>query len=188
MNRSMKKLIISAIAIVIIAVFSSVTLAYLLAETEPVINSLNAAVVACEVQESSFDGNVKKEVSIQNTGEVDSYIRAMVVATWMSEDGTKVAAQSPQAETDYTMIYATGTAWQRGADGFWYYTLPVAVGERTGILIESCEINEGATIPEGFYLSVEVIASAIQSTPATAVLEKWDSGVGNVDNGTLVIK
>ncbi len=188
MNYNKKKITIAVVVLVLTAVLSSVTLAFLLADTEPVINTLEGTRVACEVVEASFDGVTKTDVTVRNTGEVESYIRAMVVTTWMSEDGTKISAQTPQEGADYTLIYASDTAWKQSADGFWYYAAPVAVGESTEALIENCTLAENAAVWEGFYLSVEVVASAIQSTPAKAVTEKWSSGVSGVSGGTLIIK
>ncbi len=186
-NRKSKLLIISVV-ILILALISTVTIAFIVDRTEPVVNTFNYATVSCKVNEESFDGKVKNNVTIENNGEVESYIRAKVVVTWMSEDGTKVTAAKPQVNTDYTITYTDNAAWKLGSDGYWYYTLPVNVGDATATLINSCSLANGAVVPNGFYLSVEVVGSAIQSTPTNAVTEKWSGGVSGVSDGSLVIK
>ncbi len=106
----------------------------------------------------------------------------------MSADESMVTANKPQADKDYTITYTKNTAWKLGSDGYWYYTLPVNVGDATATLINSCSLANGAVVPNGFYLSVEVVGSAIQSTPTNAVTEKWSGGVSGVSDGSLVIK
>lgn len=199
------------LAVILVACFivSGVTLAYLFTGTESVENTFKSARVACEVIENGtdgsggFDGVEKTNVRIRNTGDVQSYIRAKVVVTWMSEDKKTVTASQPACGTDYAIEYVTdtneSTNWVLGADGYWYYTVPVNPdvngddvvdeGTETGILITSCKLNEGVTAPEGFYLSVEIIASSIQSVPTSVVAEQWSSGVSSVStDGSLMIK
>ena len=48
----------------------------------------------------------------------------------------------------------------------------------TPILIKSCKPNDGRN-PEGYALSVEILADAIQSEPAKAVKEAWGMTVQN---------
>ncbi len=176
-----------ALGAVLLVTASVATLAFLIDKTEPVDNTFNPALVACEVQEKSFDGYQKTDVTVMNTGEVKSYIRAKVVVTWMSSDGNRVTPKTPQLNDDYTMTFASNTDWELGADGYWYYKSPVDVGESTSVLIESCEVVDNAA-PDGFYLSVDILGQAIQSTPAQAVTEKWSGGVSGVDSdGKLVL-
>ena len=71
------------------------------------------------------------------------------------------------------MSLSENSGWLRGADGYWYYTIPVAPGASTGALIDECELMPGAEVPEGYHLAVEIISSAIQSSPAAVVQGKW---------------
>lgn len=172
---------------------SCLTLAYVFMRTEPVENTFDNSYVACDVLEngedgtSPFDGKVKTNVRIKNTGEVQSYIRAAVVVTWMSEDKSKVTAQKPVEDADYEITYKADTNWEKGSDGYWYYKIPVNVGTETANLIERCALKSGVTPPEGYYLSVEIVASSIQSTPISVVKDQWKSGVNDVNGTTLVI-
>lgn len=190
-RRRKQQSLIIAIAAVLCSIIACVTIAFVFTNTEPVENTFTDAYVACEVLET-FDGTTKTDVTVKNTGEVQSYIRAKVVVTWMSEDKTKVTALKPVDDTDYIITYAdevnSDTKWGKGSDGYWYYKLPVDVGKETEKLIESCSLKPGVTAPDGYYLSVEIVASSIQSTPTRVVAEQWDSGVSSVNGSMLIIK
>lgn len=182
-----------ALVSVICCIISGVTLAYVFTHTNPLVNTFDPSKVSCQVLEGedghTFDGETKTNVKIQNTGETDAYIRAAVVVTWMSEDEKTVTASVPQEGTDYSITYANDSGWLKGADDFWYYTSPVAVDGNTEVLVSDCHLSDTATIPEGFYLSVEIVASAIQSTPDYVVTQQWSSGVNSVGtDGTLNIR
>lgn len=189
-RRKQQSLIIAVVAI-LCSIIACATIAFVFTSTKPLENTFTDAYVACDVLET-FDGITKTDVTIKNTGEVQSYIRAKVVVTWMSDDKTKVTALKPIDDTDYIITYAdetnAATNWKKGSDGYWYYKLPVNVGKETEELIESCSLKDGITVPDGYYLSVEIVASSIQSTPPRVVTEQWDSGVNGVNGSTLIIK
>jgi len=189
-RRKQQSLIIAVVAI-LCSIIACATIAFVFTSTKPLENTFTDAYVACDVLET-FDGTTKTDVTIKNTGEVQSYIRAKVVVTWMSADKTKVTALKPVDDTDYVITYAdeinAATNWEKGSDGYWYYKLPVNVGKETEELIDSCYLKDGVTAPDGFYLSVEIVASSIQSTPTRVITEQWKSGVNGVDGTTLIIE
>ena len=151
--------------------------AYLSSRTEPVINEFVPAKVSCEVEET-FESGVKSEVAIRNTGNIDAYIRACVVVNFISADG-KILATAPQENTDY-MILWNSHGWIKGADGYWYHQKAVAPDNTTTVLIESASV---ISAPEGYRLDIQIVASAIQSEPHSAVQEAW--GITPV-NGELI--
>lgn len=172
-----KFIVVTALALLLFVTVGS-TLAYIFTKTEPVENTFNPSKVACAVVENNNpDENradivpnvsIKTNVQIKNTGDTDAYIRAAVVVNWMSEDGTKVWATKPVAgeDKDYTISYNLSNGWIDGGDGYYYYTQPVDPGDMTNILITSATQN--ATGPKGtdgtqYYLSIEIVASAIQA-------------------------
>lgn len=198
-SQKARKLLVCLTALLCMAFVGS-TIAFLVTQTGQVTNTFQGSKVACAVIENGtggtgeFDGKVKTNVRIQNTGDTQSYIRAKVVITWMSIDGNNVIAVKPVEGIDYAIEYAgkdsETTAWKLAADGYWYYTTPVNKEALTTNLIHSCSLNEGATVPEGYYLSVEIIVSAIQSTPTSVVTTQWSSngnGVTGVNETTLTI-
>ena len=64
----------------------------------------------------------KKTIKIKNTGQMDCYVRAKVLAG-----------------EQYT-IAAAGSGWSQGKDGYWYYANPVAPGSETEALVASIQV------------------------------------------------
>ena len=173
--------LIACLALICTAAVAT-TVAYIITKTESKENIMTPSKVACEVEET-FDGDIKTNVKVKNTGDTSAYIRAAVVVTWTSDDeNNKVSAITPVAGVDYEIIFAENVKWTLGSDGYWYYADAVDAKALTQTLIKSCSPVEGRT-PDGFVLSVEIVASAVQSSPAQAVKDAW--GV-DVNNGALV--
>ena len=170
-NRSFV-LVVSVLVLLVGIVGAS--LAYLTMKTPAVKNEFTYGKVSCEVEEDFRDG-VKKDVSIKNTGNIPAFIRVRLVFTWKDADGS-VYGTAPQAG-DYT-LEINEAGWKTDANGYYYCTQPVAAGKLTPILIKSCKPNDGRN-PEGYALSVEILADAIQSQPAKAVEEAWGMTVQN---------
>lgn len=175
-RRSKKKfftLLISYLLVLGLAVGG--TIAFITTQTDEKENTFTPARVSCEVTES-FDGTTKSNVAVKNTGNTDAYIRAAINITWMKDadaaDQT-VTARTPQQDVDYTIAYPSDSGWLKGADGYWYYPSPIAPNGATGKLIESCTQLANANAPAGYHLSVEIIASAIQSAPETVASAEW---------------
>ena len=176
MNRT-AVLFIAIILLISTAVGS--TVAFLATKTEPVENSFEYANVSCEVtQNRDTDGS--SIVQVKNTGTISAYIRAAVVANWIDADGN-IAASVPEGYS-YDLTCSSGS-WAQGNDGFFYYLLPVAPGALTEGSLLTCTV----TCPENpeYTLSVEVLAEAIQSTPASAVNEAWRAAVDG--SGMLIV-
>ena len=161
------KLVICLILLLMISVGG--TIAFVVTHTSEIRNTFTESVVKCEVDET-FKDNVKSNVSIKNTGDTTAYIRAFVNVTWMNESG-QVASVSPKS-TDYMIEYST-SGWLKGSDGYYYYSLPVQPNDKTAVLINSCRLLETASAPDGYYLSVEIVCSSIQSTPVSVVSNIW---------------
>ena len=195
-----KKLIITSV-ILLLLVAVGTTLAYVFTETEPVENTFIPSRVSCAVVENGKEpvsgslvniSDSKNNVQIQNTGDTDAYIRVAVTVNWMNADGTRVWAQKPIQNTDYTITYnLSENGWFDGGDGFYYYSKavsPTSPNNLTEILISNAALMSGVTAPVGtdntqYYLSIEIVASAIQSTPASTVSDQW--GVTVSDDGTI---
>ena len=175
--RKNKKLVllISVVAILILALTAGTTLAWLKSSSGPVVNTFEPAKVTSQVEEKTNNG-IKSEVKIRNTSNIDAYIRATVVINWVDKDGN-VAAQKPVKDTDYTISYASDTGWWE-RDGYYYYSSAVAPDHLTNELIKECTAVADKA-PEGYSLSVEIIADAIQSVPDKAVREAWNVTVAD---------
>ena len=181
-NRKSGKFAALLVSLVLITgVTVSGTLAFLIAETGNVTNTFTPSQVTTEVVEDiESDPTIKSDVYIKNTGDTEAWIRAAVVVTWQDGKGN-VYGKAPVKGADYTK-WDPGTNWITGADGFYYYTKPVAAGATTpNALIP--EISLIGNLPaDGYFLNVEIIGSGIQSKPADAFDTAWASSGLKVDD------
>ncbi|MBR6675746.1 MAG: hypothetical protein IKL24_00245 [Clostridia bacterium] len=162
-----------ALCVCLAAASVGVVYAYLMSETDTVSNDFEPAIVSCGVEEV-FENGVKSDVKVRNTGNTAAYIRAVVVVTFVDDEG-KVLAVSPVEGVDYNVTWAS-EGWKKGSDGFWYHAAAIEPDAVTSNLIETAF---AAQAPEGYSLNVQIIASAIQSEPATAVQEAWGIAPAN---------
>lgn len=171
----MNKLAILFIAVVMLigAVVGS-TVAFLVTKTAPVENKFTYASVSCTVSES-FNGTTKEKVQIQNTGTTDAYIRATYVVNWLNKDGSIAPVPQGTIPNGYTLSISENpdNAWTKGTDGYFYYLTPVAPGGLTDGSLVNCTVTYPQGVEPEYILSVEILASAIQSTPANAVTDAW---------------
>ena len=182
-KKKVSLLLVSLVLIAAIAVGS--TVAFIATSTEPITNIFNPANVTIDIDEK-FENGVKTDVQVKNTGNTDAFIRAQIVVTWKDADGNVSATKPVEGEDkDYTMTL-NETDWFLGSDGFYYCKTSVAPKGSTPALITECKKADGVTPPDGYDLSVEIIASGIQSTPDSAVTEAWK--VVSASNGTLTPK
>lgn len=147
------------------------TAAFLVTKTEPVEEAFAYAQVSCEVTRSG------SALAVQNTGTAQAYIRASYAVNWRDGEGY-IAAAAPE---DYSCDLEENPQWEKGEDGYFYYPAPVDPGGETPSLL-TCSVSR----PEEpvYTLSVEVVAEAIQSTPAEAAEDAW--GV-TVSDGKLTV-
>ena len=158
--------------LMLIGVAAGSTVAYLITKTDDVANTFEYGRVSCAVKED-FDGKTKKEnVHIQNTGNVNAYIRATVVVNWLDEDNNIVASVPEGYKCNLTVNTGGNSKWVQGKGGYYYYTSPVAPGESTEGSLLTCTVEYPDNNPE-YTLSVEILATAVQSEPASAVYNAW---------------
>ncbi|MBO5019226.1 MAG: hypothetical protein J6D52_01040 [Clostridia bacterium] len=172
MVKKIKKLNKKTVLLIVLCFFLAVCTvgsvwAYLNSRSETLANTFLPAKVECLVEEK-FENGIKSDVKVRNTGNIDSYIRATVIATFVSDDG-KVLAVSPKENVDYTVTWAN-SGWKQGQDGYWYYSDAVSPNNTTSNLIETASANSA---PDGFRLSIQIVASAIQVEPDNAVQTAW---------------
>ena len=160
--------LLTALTVLMLGVVGA-TVSYLITSTDPVTNTFEYAKVSCQVNET-FTGGVKSDVKIQNTGNIDAYIRAAVIVTWKNASGNVYG--QPVPTNAYTISY-NNTDWIQHDDGYWYCKDEVAANGSTPVLITKCEKTVKAAPPEGYDLSVEILADAVQSQPVDAVQDAW---------------
>lgn len=161
-------LLIAVLLLITTAVGS--TAAFLVTKTEPVVENFAYAQVSCQVTDT---------MGVKNTGTAQAYIRASYAVNWRDEEG-KIAAAAPE---EYSCDLAENPqgAWVEGGDGYFYYPAPVDPGDEAPSLL-TCSVSRPEN-PE-YTLSVEVVAEAIQSTPAEAAEDAWSV---RVSGGVLTV-
>ena len=175
-NISGKRRILLVLLALLLILSVGATIAYITLKTPKVTNEFVPAVVTCEVQET-FENGVKKDVCVKNTGNVSSYIRVALVINWVNDNDKTVLSTVPVENVDYTLSISD-QGWKKGSDGYYYYCEPVKAGYLTSNVITEAKVNESKA-PAGYSLSIQVLASAIQSEPTKAVEENWNVTVNN---------
>ena len=142
--------------------------------------TLKAGEVDVEI-EDKVQGFEKTDVVITNTGNVDAYIRAMIVANWwgtvetVTGTDTGIAAgYTSEAHTDFVPMWKRigttgdnyggvfqglpGTNWVLAQDGYFYYKNKVAPGEETGdkFFIKYSLDTQAHPVPEIWYIDGSV--------------------------------
>lgn len=170
--------IILIVTLVVALTLCGTVIAYMFRQTEHKDNQFTPAIVSCEVLES-FDGQKKSSIQVQNTGNIDAYLRVRIVSYWVDSYGNIVAKPSSMPE----ITLADG--WIKGSNNTYYYQSPVssvAPNNFTGELL-STPVNLEKD-ENGYLQVVEVFAEAIQSKPLGAVTDSW--GVNVDSNGNIV--
>lgn len=103
---------------------------------------------------------VKQNLSITNTGNVNEYIRAAIVANWF-KDGLLVAAWK---ETDGTFAGLCGSGWSKGTDGFYYYSSAVGPGQEISSKLFTSYTKPAAPV-SGATLRMEIVTQAAKAVP-----------------------
>ena len=162
MERKILKTAIFILSIVLVLLCGT-TFALMYRQTQSVNNQLEAAYVACTVEEI-FNEQTKTKIAVKNTGNIDAYLRLRLVSYWVDGNGNIVSKPSQ-------MPAVTGAAgWVVGSDNTYYYSKPIAPDAATpNLLSGSITLVE----EDGCLQVVEVFADAIQSKPEEAVTGSW---------------
>lgn len=154
-----RSLALVASLVLMLSIGFGATLAWLVDNTDDVENNFIPAKVPPTIVEE-FDGTVKSKVQVKNDGNVSAFIRVAVVATWQDGQGN-IASTVPVRGEDFE--WTDGSNKWVFEDGYYYYTDAVAAGVTTDDLFTNCQLKEEITPPEGYSLSIEILAQTIQS-------------------------
>lgn len=146
--------------------------AYLSYATDPVTNTFRAAQAVDPTVNETFEENVKSNVSVNvgntsvnNDGGYSVYVRAAVVVTWKNAEDGNVLGKVPEKGTDYEISFNKNDWFLEG--DYWYHREAVNSQVNTADLITSCKMKEGAYVPAGYNLNVEILAQTIQALGKT---------------------
>lgn len=156
------------------------TIAWLIDKDSPLVNTFDPSKVTCEVQEK-FDGKVKSDVNVKNTGDIYAFIRVKLVTYRTNDQGQHIGGTAALPQ------FTLGANWVE-YNGYYYYTLPVAPNAKPATnLISSITLTDSYTDADGGKQAVDVMAEAIQSVPEDAVKAAWGSGFSIGSDGSLIV-
>lgn len=144
------------------------TVAWLSTKSAPITNTFLPTKVTCKVTER-FDGRtgVKSNVNVENTGDIDAYIRVKLVSYRTNDAGQHIGGTAELPE------FNLGKGWVEHG-GYYYYTKPVKPNQKPEAdLTNEMTLKGNCDGADGGHQAIDVMAEAIQSTPAKAVKEAW---------------
>lgn len=151
-----KTITLVAALTLILALAIGGTIAWLTDSTNSVVNTFTPAHVACQVTEK-FENNVKSNVNVTNTGDIDAYIRVKLVTYRTNDAGQHIGGTATLPE------FRPGADWVKNGD-YYYYTLPVAPnGQPAANLIDSITLTSSYNDADGGHQAIDVMAEAIQA-------------------------
>ena len=191
-KKTWSKYIVLLLAVIALSatVITTVTVAKYLKKADELKNNFSPAAPEDPKIEEKFENNVKEDVYFEvseNPTEYPVYFRVKIIVSWKRiEDGNEIIYFKPPVEgvdKDYTMtlINLDKDHWVKEGE-YYYFTQPVESGGRTATLIEKCIQSEKASVPEGYFLSVDIIVQTIQAVGSTDI--EYDEN-GNVIKGEI---
>lgn len=183
---SNKRLALLISIILVVTCTVGVTLAYIVTSTGSVVNTFKPATIGTDIVEK-IEGEVKKSVAVENNSDMPVYVRAQIVVTWKNPDTGEVLGETPvkgaDKDYDYNLLAGESYNWIVGADGYYYYKVPVDATEPENVT-DPLITNGVAKHTNGDYvISMEILTQSVQAEPATAVTELW--GVTVAEDGTI---
>lgn len=157
-GKGKKTVAVMAAVSLLLALAVGGTVAYIAAKSALIKNQFQPAQVSCEVETNG------DTIKVENTSDVSAYIRAAVVVNWMDASGN-VYGIAPK-DSEYKLQY--GGDWQKVGD-FYYYKAKVSapVSKKDNDKVFTAPLINGITVtgtaPDGYTLTVEVVAEAIQA-------------------------
>lgn len=174
LNRKSKPLVLIVAMALVATMAIGGTMAWFQVNSEKLTNTFTPGEVGGEIIEE-FDGNVKSNVAVKNTGNVEAYVRVALIPTWQDENGNIL----PETASIDNLSFTLGKGWF-AQDGYYYYKNKVAAGATTANLADKITVT-GA--PEGAHMNLQILTEVIQANPADAVTQAW--GITPGTDGTL---
>lgn len=170
-------MVILILTLMLAAVTVPMAMSYLTSSPDELENTFTDPYVPPQITEV-FDGEIKENIQIRNTGNVDAYIRAALVIQAKAKSGD-ILAYSPVPGTDYTLS-ALGANWFKHGD-YYYFKHPVPPGALTDVMfsqIKALKIPLKTVGGVHYYLNIDVASQSIQALPPGAVESAWPVTVG----------
>ncbi|MCQ2165853.1 MAG: fimbrillin family protein [Bacteroidales bacterium] len=128
--------------------------------------------------EEVFDGHTKTHVSIGNNSSHNVYLRAMIEANWVDDDGCIVAPCDISREgiINGFNVSSTGGRWTLHTDGFYYYKKAIRPGRKTAELFSS--YTPGPAPVDGSHLEITIATQGVEyDTNQRRARAAWGLGI-----------
>lgn len=169
-----KKILITAVSIVVLAVLGIGTYAYFTQEAQTQ-NVITTGSIRIELNERTADPggavvnfseegiigalpgkSVSQIVSVSNSGTGDAYIRVRLDISVSSADGEALS-------TECISLNLNEEEWNMGSDGYYYYQTGLASGETTPVLFDTVTFSEQmGNAYQKSTIRIDVSAQAVQ--------------------------
>lgn len=166
------------------------TVAYLVDASGPVDNTFKPATQGTDIKEPDWNGTTKSTVKVENTGNVTSFVRVMLVGYWCNAEDQIVRPWdgdefelNEMPNTNDSDVVANGKWVQHG--DYYYFTAALQPGETTtNLLADPIIVQKNEN---GDYLVLNVLHQSIQAEPDDAVEQAWGVHVTTAQDGTKTI-
>ncbi len=182
MKITRKNLLLLIATALLLTVTVSGTVAFLVAGTEPLVNTFTPGVMDTKIEEDVY-GNQKRSIKIQlhNNSTVDAYVRIALVGNWVDTDGKVVAPWDPN---DPNAKFELNTdAWIRGPGGYYYHKTRIKApdGATADLLKSAITVTKEQAGAEQLILAV-----IHQSIQADGVVTKTNADGSSYDVPAVV--
>ena len=140
--------------------------------------------VDVEDRVSGENNTLKDQVTIQNTGLADVYIRTVIVGYWMRDNN--VVAGWKIDDDEGRFVDLPGDGWTKGADGFYYHQAKVKAGAFTSPLFTSYKLSGNPPVA-GSSLKLNIVVQAVKSTEANTA-GVWKDAISSIDKESGILK
>lgn len=166
------KRITTVATVLLLVALAGTVVAYMVHRTASKQNVFHFANISHQVNISG-SGNIRTSLTVENTGEMDVYVRVRFVSNWVN--GTDLMAKP--SEIPVVADLDTGN-WIYDATNYTYYYKHKleADGDKTPDLLAGGTITLKVS-SEGYNQTFEVVSEAIQAEPDDAVIEAWGATV-----------
>lgn len=170
-------ILICSVILIVVAGFAS-TVAIIIDQTDSISNSFTEGKIVLSQTETTVTNTTESDVSV--------YIRVAIVVNYQDKTDNTIFHEGAIEGIDYTVMNAEN--WVKGTDGFYYYTLPVDIGETTTALpVVSRNLLPGEEHKHEYTMVSTYVAVGIQANVTSAVEDKWGVTVG-ADGVIIAVK
>lgn len=156
-NKKSILLLIAVASILLVTVGG--TLAYLIDDTTPVVNTFTPSTVDITVGDE-VNGGVKSNVTITNSSSIPVYVRVAVVANWCDDTTDNIVA--PWNPATHGALPVDTSKWTLESDGYYYYSDKVAANSSVSFFTANGTYKP-SNGPANAHLEMDIIAQAVQA-------------------------